>query len=919
MTRELHDTLPRARSELPHPTLLTQSSEITVLATDLDGTLIPNRGDSAAIDALESIRHYLEDVDGGDTQLLYVTGRNFDSVIRALADESLPTPDWILCDVGTTVYRCVGRENPRVRDRFARETAYDEEIAKRASGMHLEMHREVIGNLDGFRPQESIKQGRFKLSYYVDADSIEQARADVQRYLTQQGLACSVIVSVDPFNGDGLLDVLPSGVSKSFALNWWCLSQNQSQDSVLFCGDSGNDYEAMTSGYRTCVVANADRQLARRVQDVHSQRGWVNRLFLAGRASTAGVLDAMRWFGMMSPANDGSPDKWNHFGAIPIAHQTTVFRVFASDQPKLNVEILSDDGDRIFDYPMTRDQDGFHIAAIEGVGAGGLYRYRCADESFVPDPASRFQPNGVHGPSQVMARQHAWVHDSARRPQEVDELILYEMHIATFTDAGTFAAAIERLDELVDLGITAIEIMPIAGCPGRWNWGYDGVNWYAPMAALGTPEDLRSLVDASHARGMAVIVDVVYNHFGPEGNYLSKLGPYVSDRHGTPWGAAPNFDGAGQAAVRQFIINNAIMWLDEYHVDGLRVDAIHCMKDDSITHITQQLGDEVGKWAETKRRVVWMVAESNVHDAQMTSSVAEGGTGFDAQWNDDFLHGVFATVRPGEQLTTRSYEPQVDLATTLRRGYVFEGDIREFRGRADPSSMREDCKRSSLIHCIQNHDFIGNHPMGLRLHALTSTSTQAAAATLLLMSPSIPMLFMGEEFACDRPFQFFVDFTDEDLRRAVVEGRRREYPQHDWSMGVTPVDVSAMTGSKIGPTEDGDPMMRAYYRSLIESRKDFIKRQLLRDAIMHVDHDPSTSTFRVDYRNAENCLTVIARLGPCDAPTVPIQLTEVLGGPLPAHQWHDSRSELGDGVDPGLHLNHAIVAATLAPRCGSLR
>jgi maltooligosyltrehalose trehalohydrolase len=506
---------------------------------------------------------------------------------------------------------------------------------------------------------------------------------------------------------------------------------------------------------------------------------------------------------------------------------------------------------------LQKQDGGYHVGAMDGVRAE--MRYYCSFDGGPkrPDPASRFQPEGVHGPSQIVPCEFAWT-DSKWRGVPRDSLVIYELHVGAFTEAGTFRAAAARLDELLDLGVTAIELMPVADCAGRWNWGYDGVCLFAPNRNYGTPDDLKCLINAAHAKGLAVILDVVYNHLGPEGNYLGESGPYLSSHHNTVWGSAPNFDDRDHGVgLRRFFIANAIHWLEEYHFDGLRVDAIHCMNDDSECHVVTELSQVVRSWANLAQRPAVLIAETNVFDPEMLSPVSNGGSEFDAQWCDDFLHSVFAVVRPGEHLCHRRYVSGSDLDQTLRSGYVHEGTLREERGRVQPASPAD---ARGLIYSIQHHDFIGNHPLGKRLHQLTSTETQRAASALLLLSPAIPMLFMGEEFCCENPFQFFVDFGDKDLRTAVVEGRKREYPQHDWSKGMLPTDAAAFHDSKIGSALNGDREMRAWYRDLLAHRRRWIVRGILQQRHMVVDTCIDKGIFVLRYRTAVNCVTVAARL-----------------------------------------------------------
>ncbi len=544
-----------------------------------------------------------------------------------------------------------------------------------------------------------------------------------------------------------------------------------------------------------------------------------------------------------------------YLGARLVSESKVEFCVWAPTVDCVQIFIVGREGEEPF--ALQKQDAGYHVGTMDCVGVGS--RYYCSFDGGPrrPDPASHFQPDGVHGPSQVVPRGFAWT-DSDWQGVPRHLLVIYELHIGAFTEAGTFRAAAERLDELIDLGITAIELMPIADCAGRWNWGYDGVCLFAPNRNYGTTDDLKSLINAAHAKGLAVILDVVYNHLGPEGNYLGDAGPYLSPRHSTAWGAAPNFDDPEHGSeLRRFFIANAINWLDEYHFDGLRVDAIHCMKDDSECHVTTELSQVVRSWSKLAKRPAMLIAETNVFDPEMLAPVSMGGADFDAQWCDDFLHSVFAVVKPGEHRCHRRYESGSDLDQTLRLGYVHEGTLRNERGRVQPSASVEF---SGLVYSIQHHDFIGNHPLGKRLHQLTSVETQRAASALLLLSPSIPMLFMGEEFCCENPFQFFVDFGDADLRTAVVEGRKREYPQHDWSTGVLPTDAVAFHDSKIGSVLNGDGAMRAWYRDLLKHRMRWIGSGILQQQHLVVESCVDAGIFILRYQTELSCMTVAVRL-----------------------------------------------------------
>ncbi len=586
------------------------------------------------------------------------------------------------------------------------------------------------------------------------------------------------------------------------------------------------------------------------------------------------------------------PDRLVHqwFGAHPTKDGSTRFCVFADRCEQISIVLPESDREEL----LEKTAEGFHVGTIPGVSPGDTYWVKPSGGARRPDPASRFQPDGVHGPSQVVDRDFGWT-DNQWQGVDRRDLVIYELHLGAFTQQGTYLAAIDRLDELVGLGITAIELMPLAACPGGWNWGYDGVNLFAPSANYGTPNELRQFVNAAHAKGVAVIVDVVYNHLGPEGNYLSEFGNYFSSRHQTPWGDAPNFDDKEASAnIRRFAIANALMWLDEYHIDGLRVDAIHCIGDDSEIHIVKQMSDAIREFSAACGRRAILIAESNVYDPEMTQPRENGGVGFDGQWCDDFVHSVFAVSQPGQHLCHREYKP-TDLQQTLQYGYVYQGTLREQRGRCQPT-QRVDT--GGLIYCIQHHDFIGNHPTGKRLHQIAGNDFQMAAAALLFLSPAIPMMFMGEEFCCENPFQFFVDFGDENLRRAVVNGRKAEYPQHDWSSGRLPTDPETFRSSKIGSASEGNGDMRQWYQSLIALRKAWVSSDLICDSNIEIQVEQATDLYVIRYKNEAAFATVAVRL--CqDADS-----EQMIGHGITGNQVLNSRRSVpADQIAP----NHAIV------------
>ena len=421
--------------------------------------------------------------------------------------------------------------------------------------------------------------------------------------------------------------------------------------------------------------------------------------------------------------------------------------------------------------PMLRQADGWHELVAHDLGAGALYRFVLPDGLSVPDPGSRFQPDDVQGPSEVIdPAAYDWTVPWAGRAW--DEIVLYELHLGAFSPEGTFRGAMARLDHLAQLGVTGVEIMPVWDFPGRWNWGYDGVLPYAPDSSYGRPEDFKALVEAAHARGIAVLLDVVYNHFGPDGNYLPLYAPaYFDPSHQTPWGAAVNFGGPGCEAVRALTIDNALYWLEEFGLDGLRLDAVHAIIDDSGRHILDEL-------AETVRarlpRPVHLIVEDEDNTARRL--VRQGGqpVHYTAQWNDD-VHHVLHVAATGEGEGYYSdYLGRTDyLARALAEGFVFQGEMMPFRGtaRGEPSA---DLPPDAFVAFIQNHDQVGNRAFGDRLGRITKPEALRALAATYLLLPQIPMLFMGEEWGAAQPFPYFCDF-DGELGAAIREGRRKEF------------------------------------------------------------------------------------------------------------------------------------------------
>jgi len=461
-------------------------------------------------------------------------------------------------------------------------------------------------------------------------------------------------------------------------------------------------------------------------------------------------------------------------GAVLLPGGGCRFRVWAPNARAVQVHLLSP-ADRVI--PLDRRERGYHEADVPGVDAGARYRYVLDCGAEYPDPASRLQPDGVHGPSQVVDPAFTW-EDAGWRGLALAGHIIYELHVGTFSPDGTFGGVVGELDALAALGVTAIELMPVAHFPGTRNWGYDGAYPYAVHTAYGGPDGLKRLVDACHRRGIAVILDVVYNHLGPEGNYLAAYGPYFTDRYRTPWGDAINYDGPDSDEVRRFVIDNACRWIAEFHLDGLRLDAVHAIFDESARHILEELGTAVRERGRALGRRVCMIAESNLNDPRLTRPIDRGGYGLDAAWSDDFHHALH-TLLTGERL--RYYEDFRgigDLALAWTEGFVVSGRYSPFRRRRHGAPSR-DVAAPRFVVCAQNHDQVGNRALGERLTHLVGFEALKLAAGVVLLAPFVPLLFMGEEYGETASFLYFTDHGDPALAAAVRRGRRAEYPESE--------------------------------------------------------------------------------------------------------------------------------------------
>jgi maltooligosyltrehalose trehalohydrolase len=494
------------------------------------------------------------------------------------------------------------------------------------------------------------------------------------------------------------------------------------------------------------------------------------------------------------------------------------FEVWAPDADAVEADV---DGRR---HPMARTDHGWWRVEVDDAHTGSDYGFSFDGGDVLADPRSPWQPEGVHGLSRVVDHGAFDWQTTTWRGRTVLGAIVYELHIGTFTDGGTFDAAIERLDHLVDVGIDVVEILPVAAFPGQHGWGYDGVFLYAVHEPYGGPDGLRRFVDACHRRGLAVVLDVVYNHFGPDGNVVEAYGPYFTDTYATPWGQAINYGGAGSAAVRRFVVDNALMWLRDYRIDGLRLDAVHAILDTSAVHLLEQVGDDVAALAAEIGRPLTIIAESDLNDPRLIASPDAGGYGLDAQWSDDFHHALHSVVTGETFGYYEDFGTIDDLARALTYGYVYAGRFSKHRQRRHGRPLPATISGHRLFGYSQDHDQIGNRAAGERLAALVSPGLVKIAAAIVLTSPFTPMLFMGEEWSASTPWQYFTDHEDPKLADAVRNGRREEFKAFGWAPEDVPdpQDPQTVRNSTLRWAELAEPEhaeIIAWYRNLIALRR----------------------------------------------------------------------------------------------------
>ncbi|MFD8782211.1 malto-oligosyltrehalose trehalohydrolase [Kitasatospora sp. NPDC059599] len=509
------------------------------------------------------------------------------------------------------------------------------------------------------------------------------------------------------------------------------------------------------------------------------------------------------------------------------------------------------------------DRDGWW----SGEAPGGDYAFRLDDGPPLPDPRSARQPHGPDGPSRPVDHTAFHWSETGRQGRALPGAVLYELHVGTFTTRGTFDAAAERLDHLVELGVDFVELMPVCPFPGRHGWGYDGVSLWAVHEPYGGPEGLKRFVDAAHRKGLGVILDVVHNHLGPSGNHLPAYGPYFTDRHHTPWGSAVNLDAPGSDEVRAYLIGSALAWLRDYRIDGLRLDAVHALADDRAVHFLEELSHEVDTLAVTTNRPLFLIAESDLNTPRTTAPREAGGQGLAAQWSDDFHHALHCALTGESQGYYGDFAraPLAAVARTLTRGFFHDGTWSSFRGRSHgrPFPTGEGHR---LLGYLQTHDQVGNRALGDRLSTTLPVGRLACGAALVLTSPFTPMLFMGEEWGAATPWQYFTDHTDPDLAEAVRRGRRREFAEHGWAAEAVPDPQEPAT--VLRSVLDWTELRRAPHTELLSWYRTLVRLRHERPELA----DPDLGAVRVEYEEAAGRLVVhrgpyrvAVNLGPAEA------------------------------------------------------
>lgn len=485
------------------------------------------------------------------------------------------------------------------------------------------------------------------------------------------------------------------------------------------------------------------------------------------------------------------------------------------------VEIVNNDRQ----ITMEAEPAGWFCLDASWITHGVDYAFLLDGEGPFPDPRSAWQPAGVHQPSRYVDHTRFSWSDSGWQAAPLSSAVVYELHVGTFTPEGTFEAVIDRLDHLLELGVTHVELMPVNEFPGERGWGYDGVDLFAPHHVYGGPEGLKQLIDACHGRGLAVLLDVVYNHLGPSGNYLSQFGPYFTQRYSTPWGDAVNLDGPDSDPVRRFFIDNALMWLRDYHMDGLRIDAVHAILDRSAIHFLEQLASEVSELEAGLGRHLVLIAESDLNDPRIIRPQAVGGYGIDAQWNEDFHHALHAMLTGERRGYYCDFGTLADIAKVVSEGQVLDGCYSRYR-RRHHGRPATGLSAHKFLGCLQNHDQVGNRAVGDRACHLLETGRLKVGVALVLTSPFVPLLFQGEEWAASSPFQYFTDHQEPELAEAVRRGRRQEFTAFGWDPNDVPdpqsretFERSVLDWTEVSRNHHAEVLQ--WYRSLVRLRTRF--------------------------------------------------------------------------------------------------
>jgi maltooligosyltrehalose trehalohydrolase len=595
-------------------------------------------------------------------------------------------------------------------------------------------------------------------------------------------------------------------------------------------------------------------------------------------------------------------------GAACLGDNRCRFRVWAPSAARVEVHLLEPQQRFI---PLEKDDRGYYGTVADGVAPGSLYLYRLDDKIERPDPTSRSQPQGVHGPSQIVDPGFTWEDEGWPGPP-LQKYIIYELHVGVFTPEGTFDAVIPYLDGLKELGITALELMPVAQFPGERNWGYDGVYPFAVQNSYGGPGGLRHLVNACHRKGLAVVLDVVYNHLGPEGNYLGDFGPYFTERYHTPWGKALNFDGPDSDEVRRFFIENALYWVTEFHIDALRLDALHAILDISAYPFIEELSAEFHQGVKGLHRRAYLIGESAANDARLVRSSKLGGFGLDAQWNDDFHHALQALLTGEQSGYYRDFGRLGHVVKAFREGFVYSGEYSPYYRRRHGTSSRE-IPAHRLVVFAQNHDQVGNRGRGERLSRLISFEGFKLAAGAVLLSPFIPLIFMGEEYAETAPFLYFVSHSDLALAEAVRKGREKEFAAFNWGELPDPQAEATFKKSKLDHRRRDEGQHRVIFefcRELIRLRTETPALAQLSKDSQEVLGDEEKRLLLLRRWSGDSELAMVFNFG---EGRIPATL------PLPAGRWLrllDSADERwrGEGSAVPEHLDsRGEVSLTLAP------